>query len=110
MIFNKEGSTTIITQEKATIIEFVKGLEDAYESMKNDNIVVNLFSLKDLSVTDINEFLRISKDHKATKHSFVIVTSEVSYDEAPKEITVVPTLIEALDLIEMEEIERDLEF
>ncbi len=110
MIFNKEGSTTIITQEKATIVEFVKGIEDRYESMKNDNIVANLFSLKELSVSDINEFLRISNTHKANKRSFVIVTDKISYDETPKEITIVPTLIEALDLIEMEEIERDLDF
>jgi len=108
MIFNKEGSTTIVTQEKTTIIEFVQGLENKYESMKNDNIVVNLFSLKDISIDDINEFLRISNKHKASKHSFVIVTNEVSYEETPDEITIVPTLIEALDLIEMEEIERDL--
>ncbi|MDH7445685.1 ribonuclease Z [Aquimarina sp. 2201CG14-23] len=110
MIFNKEGSTTIITQEKTTIIEFVKGIEDRYESMKNDNIVANLFSLEKISIDDINEFLRISNKHKANKHSFVIVTDKISYDETPKEITIVPTLIEALDLIEMEEIERDLDF
>ncbi|KAA1245484.1 ribonuclease Z [Aquimarina sp. RZ0] len=110
MIFNKEGSTTIITQEKATIIEFVKGLENKYESMKNDNIVVNLFSLKDIKPQDINEFLRISNIHKAAKRSFVIVTDRISFDESPAEMTIVPTLIEALDLVEMEEIERDLEF
>ncbi|SEK35489.1 hypothetical protein SAMN04487910_0328 [Aquimarina amphilecti] len=110
MIFNKEGSTTIITQEKATVIEFVKGIEDKYESMKNDNIVANLFSLKDLSINDVNEFLRVSNKHKSNKRSFVIVTDKISYDDTPKEITIVPTLIEALDLIEMEEIERDLDF
>ena len=110
MIFNKEGSTTIITQEKATIIEFVQRIEDIYESLKNDNIVANLFSLKEISVSDMNEFLRISNKHKKGKHSFVIVTNKISYDEVPKQITVVPTLIEALDLIEMEEIERDLDF
>ncbi|WP_299439466.1 ribonuclease Z [uncultured Aquimarina sp.] len=110
MIFNKEGSTTIITQEKATIVEFVKGIEDKYESMKNDNIVANLFSLKEISVDDINEFLRVSKKHKTNRRSFVIVTDKIAYDDTPKEITIVPTLIEALDLIEMEEIERDLDF
>ena len=110
MIFSKEGSTTIITQEKTTIIEFVQKIEDSYESLKNDNIVANLFSLKDITVSDVNEFLRISNRHKKGKHSFVIVTNKISYDEAPKEIIVVPTLVEALDLIEMEEIERDLDF
>ncbi len=110
MIFNKESSTTIITQEKTTVIEFVKGLEDKYTSLENDNIIVNLFSLEQISVDDINEFLRISNMHKAAKHSFVIVTNKISYDEALSKITIVPTLQEAYDLVEVEEIERDLGF
>ncbi len=110
MIFNKEGSTTIITQEKTTIIEFVNRMESKYDTLKNDNIIVNLFSLANISVNDLNEFLRISNTHKSANHSFVIVTNKVSYDEAPAEITIVPTLQEAYDLVEMEEIERDLGF
>ncbi len=110
MIFNKEGSTTIITQEKTTVVEFVKGLEDKYESLKNDNIIVNLFSLKQFTKDDVNEFLRISNTHKAAKRSFVIVTDKISYEDTPSEITIVPTLQEAYDLVEMEEIERDLDF
>jgi hypothetical protein len=110
MIFNKQNTTTIITQEKTTIIEFVKGLEDKYDSLKNDNIIINLFSLEKISVDDINEFLRISNKHKAAKHSFIIVTNKISYDETLNEITIVPTLQEAYDLVEMEEIERDLGF
>jgi len=93
MIFNSEGSTTIVTQEKTTIIEFVKGLENKYHSFKSNNIIINLFSLKKISQADINEFLRISNDHKAAGHSFVIVTDQ-----------------EAYDLVEMEEIERELGF
>jgi len=110
MIFNSEGSTTIVTQEKTTIIEFVKGLENKYHSFKNNNIIINLFSLKKISQADINEFLRISNDHKAAGHSFVIVTDKISYDEGSEEITIVPTLQEAYDLVEMEEIERELGF
>ncbi|WP_025742079.1 hypothetical protein [Aquimarina pacifica] len=110
MIFNKEGTTTIITQEKTTIIQFVEKLEKKYESLKNDNIIINLFSLKQISVADVNEFLRISNKHKAENHSFVIVTNKVSYEEVPDSISIVPTLQEAYDLVEMEEIERDLGF
>lgn len=110
MIFNKEGSTTIITQEKTAIVDFVKKIEEKYESLKNDNIIINLFSLNEFTVDDLNEFLRISSAHKASKHSFVIVTNKISYDDAPDEITIVPTLQEAYDLVEMEEIERDLDF
>ncbi len=110
MIFNKEGSTTIITQEKTTIVEFVKRLQDKYESIKTDNIIINLFSLKKFSLADLNEFLLVSNTHKLTGRSFVIVTDKISYDEVSDQITIVPTLQEAYDLVEMEEIERDLGF
>ncbi|WP_378188076.1 ribonuclease Z [Aquimarina sp. W85] len=109
MIFDTNGTTTIITQEKATIAEFVKGIEEAYETLKNNNLVVNLFSVKEINASDISEFLRISKKHKNAKHSFVIVTDSVSYSEIPEELTLVPSLREAHDLIEMEEIEKDLD-
>ncbi|MBQ4819222.1 ribonuclease Z [Aquimarina sp. MMG016] len=110
MIFNKDGTTTIITQEKTTIIEFVQRVEKKYDTLKNDNIIINLFSLKEISINDINEFLLLSNKHKASRHSFVIVTDKISYEEVPDEITIVPTLQEAYDLVEMEEIERDLDF
>jgi hypothetical protein len=53
--------------------------------------------------------LELSDAHRKTKKSFVLVTEKVSYDEVPDKICVVPTLQEAKDIIEMEEIERDLE-
>lgn len=110
MIFNKDGSTTIVTQEKSTIDDFLKKLEEEYLSFKNDNVIINLFSLKNLTPQDVTEFLMLSKKHKANKRSFVIVTDQVTYEDVSEEITVVPTLQEAYDLVEMEEIERDLDF
>ena len=108
MIFDKDGNTTIITQEKATVVELVKKLEVMYERFKNDNVIVNLTSLNKIPLEQIVEFLSISNKHRASKHSFVIVTDKTNLDETPDEIVVVPTLQEAYDIIEMEEIERDL--
>ncbi|TXN36179.1 ribonuclease Z [Flagellimonas hymeniacidonis] len=108
MIFNKEGTTTIVFQEKTSIATFLGNLTKAYPKIKHDNIIVNLFSFSKLTAGDILEFFEISNKHKAANKSFVLVTSKVSYDEAPEEINVVPTIQEAKDLIEMEEIERDL--
>ncbi|HEX9825024.1 MAG TPA: ribonuclease Z [Flavobacteriaceae bacterium] len=110
MIFDTDGTTTIITQEKASVIELVKKLEVLYERFKNDNLIVNLTSLNKIPLEDIVEFLLISNKHRKAKHSFVIVTDKVNLDEMPDEIVVVPTLQEAYDIIEMEEIERDLGF
>lgn len=109
MIFDSDGSTTIVSQENATLSIFLKNLNDAYPKIKNDNIVINLFSLSELKADDVLEFLQISDLHKKSKKSFVLVTNKVSYDEVPDAIMVVPTIKEAQDVIEMEEIERDLD-
>lgn len=108
MIFDKDGNTTIIFQEKASITAFIKRVYDSYENIKDDNIILNLFSFTELTKNDVLEFLELSNKHRASNKSFVIVTDKVSYDEIPEEVNLVPTLQEAKDIVEMEEIERDL--
>lgn len=110
MIFDKNGNTSIITQEKASVIELVKKINVLYERFKNDNIIVNLTTLNQVTLSDIVEFLQLSNTHRKAKHSFVIVTDKANLNETPDEIVVVPTLQEAYDIIEMEDIERDLGF
>ena len=109
MIFDKDGTTTIIDQEKKSLSIFLKNLDERYPEVKNDNLILNLFLFDKLTSGDVLEFLDISNKHKNSGKSFVIVTDKVSYDEIPDEISVAPTLQEAKDIIEMEEIERDLE-
>ena len=110
MIFSKQGNTTVITQESVSLVTFLKRLTESYQKIKNDNLIINLFSLNALTANDLLEFLNLSNEHKKTKKSFVIVTDKVKYDEIPEELEVVPKLQEAFDIIEMEEIERDLDF
>lgn len=110
MIFDKDGTTTIVFQENISLKKFLENLNTAYPKIKNDHIIVNLFSFSKLGAGDILEFLQLSNTHRDAKKSFVLVTDKVSYDEAPNEICVVPSIQEAKDIIEMEEIERDLDF
>jgi len=110
MIFDKDGNIAIITQEKLSTQEFVKRLDSEYQRFKNDNVVINLTTIDEISLEEIVEFLQVSNRHRSAKHSFVIVTDMVDFDEMPDEIIVVPTMQEAYDIIEMEEIERDLGF
>jgi hypothetical protein len=108
MIFDKEGNTTIVFQENISLSTFLVNLSKAYEKLKHDHIIVNLFSFDSLNANDVLEFLDLSNTHRASKKSFVLVTEKVSYDEVPEEVCLVPTIQEAKDIIEMEEIERDL--
>ncbi len=109
MIFDKNGTTTIISQENISLQKFFENLNRAYPKIENDNIIVNLFSFSGLTSGDILEFLQLANTHRTNKKSFVLVTEKVSYEEVPDEICVVPTIQEGLDIIEMEEIERDLD-
>ena len=108
MIFDKDDNITVIIQEKSTIVELVKKMQATYPKFKNDNVIVNLSVMNTVSLQDIIEFLDISNQHRHSKRSFVIVTDKVNLDEMPDELVVVPTLKEAYDIIEMEEMERDL--
>ena len=110
MIFDKDGNISIITQEKVSIVELVKKLDVIYSRFKNDNIIVNLTSLKTLTTQDVVEFLDISNQHRKAKYSFIIVTDKIKLEDIPDELVIVPTMQEAYDIIEMEEIERDLGF
>ena len=104
MIVDRDGNITILTQEKASVKALVNNIETDYHKYKNYHLIVNLTS------TNIIEFLRISNNHRREKKSFVVVTSSANLDVIPDEIVVVPTMQEAHDIIEMEDIERDLEF
>lgn len=108
MIFDKDGNTTIVYQEKTVMVDFLKNVEQEYAKLKNDNLILNLFSFEKLSPDDVMEFLQLSNKHRKNYKSFVLVTDKVSYDEVSEDIVIVPTLQEAKDIIEMEEIERDL--
>ena len=110
MIFDRDGNISIITQERASITELAKKLQILYSRFKNDNIIVNLTSLRSLIIQDVVEFLQISNQHRNANHSFVLVTDKIDIDDIPDELIIVPTLHEAYDIIEMEEIERDLGF
>jgi Rps23 Pro-64 3,4-dihydroxylase Tpa1-like proline 4-hydroxylase len=109
MIFDREDNITIVFQENISLMTFLKNLNEGYEKIKNDHIIVNLFSFTTLTADQVLEFLNLANTHRKANKSFVLVTDKVSYEEVPDAINVVPTIQEARDLIEMEEIERDLE-
>ena len=52
----------------------------------------------------------ISTSRKENGTSFVLICKGIDIDEIPDEINVVPTFEEAVDILEMDAIERDLGF
>ncbi len=108
MIVNSFQNSTEINQEHLSTPEFINKINADFSLFSNNNIIVILVSLIPLTRSELSEFLMLSNTHRENGHSFVIVTNNIDVDSIPEELIVVPTLIEAKDVIEMEEMERDL--
>ncbi|GHC63551.1 ribonuclease Z [Ulvibacter litoralis] len=100
----------VLTDERDDLANFASYLERIIpQKYETSNVVVDLLKYP-LDLPQLLLFLKLSNYHRSTKHSFVIVNNTISIDDIPEEIIVVPTLEEAGDIVEMEEIERDLGF
>ena len=111
MKFDINDKTAIITYEGSDTIgrPFRDEIKRKYKSFSSHNIVVDLTLIKPVLSKHIKEFVELAGHHKnLSNKSFVIVTGPISLKRLPEGLTVVPTLHEALDTVEIEEIERDL--
>ena len=84
-------------------------IEASINQAENQNIVLQA-SINNLNKGNIDRFISISEGKKANGTSFVLVSKEISVDTIPESLNVVPTITEAEDIIEMENIERELGF
>ena len=111
MTFDINDKTAIITYEGSDTIgrPFRDEIKRKYKSFSSHNIVVDLTLIKPVLSKHIKEFVELAGHHKnLSNKSFVIVTGPISLKRLPEGLNVVPTLHEALDTVEIEEIERDL--
>lgn len=110
MKIKKEESYILITAGGDPITEFTSRLTKDHEAFKDQNLVVELSAYPDLELEDLLGFLELSNLHHAEKRSFVIVSHAVPMEKIPDELIVVPTLREAEDTVQMDEMQRDLGF
>ncbi|MCR5862389.1 ribonuclease Z [Flavobacterium sp. J372] len=106
----QKGHTTIIRDTQGDLATFCEKITAEYNSFKGSNIILDITRDKGLDLNDVLAFLQLSNKHRKAKKSFVVVASGLDFNDMPDEMVVVPTLQEAHDIIEMEEIERDLGF
>lgn len=105
-----KAHTIIIKDTQGDLVSFLMKVTHEYKTFEKFNIIIDLSFYKDISISDVNSFLRLSKIHTKSKKSFVIVVQNMDFNSISINLMVVPTTLEAHDIIEMEEIERDLGF
>ncbi len=110
MKVDKKGHTTLIRDTQGDIASFLEKVTKAYTTYATQNLILDVTHDKNVALKDIKLFAGLSKSHLKGKKSFVIVAENIDFNAVPAQLTVVPSLLEAHDIIEMEEIERDLGF
>jgi len=108
-IMNKEKNI-IVGPKQESIKDFYNQFIEDYSEIADKNIIIDLSKISINKVSEILVFLNIAKSHISNDSSFVIIAQGITIDSLPDELIVVPTMIEALDIIEMDEIGRDLGF
>ena len=105
-----KGHTTTIKNTQGITADFLEKVTHEYNSYKSQNLILDLSHDKNVTMKDIKSFIDLTKLHKKGKKSLVLVTDVIDFNAVPIAVMVVPTVLEAHDLIAMDEIERDLGF
>jgi len=105
-----KGHTTVLKDTQADYQLFLEKVTAQYEKYKNQNLILDVTQDNSTTIQSIKTFSELSKLHCKGKKSFVIVANTIDFNAVPKSLVVVPSVVEAHDIIEMDEIERDLGF
>ncbi|WP_037314774.1 hypothetical protein [Salegentibacter sp. Hel_I_6] len=108
MKISEKENYILIEPLEAPVLDFVSVLTQKHEGFEDKNVAVSLLAYHQLQKEEVLGFLEISKVHQLNNKSFVLVSNAIGIDELPEDLIVVPSLKEAEDLIQMDEIQRDL--
>ncbi|MBK0368926.1 ribonuclease Z [Flavobacterium agrisoli] len=110
MKVDQKGHTITIKNTEGDFTAFLMKITHQYKTFEGHNLIIDLLPHTNVDLKQIVLFTPLSKQHKKAKKSFVITANNIDFNAVPSKLTVVPSLLEAHDIIEMEEIERDLGF
>ena len=111
MKISQRGNTSVFTWDLSDtiFIDFRNLVKGHYKNLHRQNIVIDLSLIKSLKPKQVLEFSELNCYHKEKiLKSFVIVVGKMFNVEINIDIATAPTLQEAFDIVEIEEIERDL--
>jgi hypothetical protein len=108
MVIKKKENYTLISSDENSFLDFYTSFLKKVKGFDKENLILEIFDETIISKEDYLLFLSISKQKKEKGTSFVIIHSNIDIDDFSENINIVPTLIEAEDILEMEAIEREL--
>ncbi len=110
MKITRKNNYSILNYDTGDIAGFATYLTKHHTDFEKDNVIVDVLNYGNLEAKELLMFLEISDLHRVNKRSFVIASNPLSVEKLPEDIIIAPTLREAEDIINMEELERELGF
>lgn len=110
MNISKTNKYTHLKSEGNSTKEIISELVNRTSEFKKEHLIIDFSENVSINIEELLLFLKLSTSHRENGTSFVIVCKGIDIDEVPDEINVTPTFTEALDILEMDAIERDLGF
>ncbi|WP_369047776.1 ribonuclease Z [Tenacibaculum sp. UWU-22] len=110
MTIKEKESYILIVPDQDSFVTFFKYFKEKHSEFEKKSIIIEFLDKFNITQEDIFVFLKYAELHRKNGTSFVIVLKDVNIDDFPETFNIVPTLVEAEDVIEMEGIERDLGF
>ncbi len=110
MISTKTKNYTLVKPNTNSVAVFVKDLKVNYDKFNGEHLIIDFSEEFNIEIEELILFLKLSVQHKENGTSFVLVCKGINIDTITDQLNVVPTLTEAIDILEMDAIERDLGF
>ncbi len=110
MLLEKKENYTLITSDENSFLDFYTSFLEKKESLNKEHLLLQISNKINTSFKDFLLFLSIAEQKKENGTSFVIINNNINIDNFPDNFNIVPTLIEAEDILEMEAMERELGF
>jgi len=110
MRLENKTSYTLAIADELSFDAFLKSFESEYNNLKTYHLILDLTRLEPLNPQDVNKLLEWASQSKKLKKSFIVIVENIAIDDVFEALICVPTLLEAQDTFEMEEMERDLGF
>ena len=110
MKITKTEKYTLLKPDENSMDLFCESFKKKYSKFEGQHLILDFSEKINTKIEDLLLFLKLGNKHKENGTSFVLVVKGIDIDEIPEEINVVPTITEAVDILEMDAIERDLGF
>ncbi|MGV6845438.1 MAG: ribonuclease Z [Lutibacter sp.] len=110
MLIKNEHKYTLIAPKSNSIAIFLDKIKLEWNQFAHKNIFFDFSQIININSQNFKLLLDLSRINKKNGTSFVLIFKGDFNEDLLEELDIVPTLTEAEDILEMDEISRDLGF